>query len=201
MTMERHPEHVILVSDQDEVVGTMEKYEAHRQGALHRAFSIFLFDAAGRLLMQQRAADKYHSGSLWTNTCCSHPRPGEKTSTAAARRLHEEMGLLTPLEHSFTFTYRAEVGFGLIEHELDHVFFGIAQSTPTPNPAEVQDWRYVEVEALSAEIAAHPERFTTWLRICWPMVMERAPGEPKNDQVPFASAKLVPVIQRGTSEG
>jgi len=175
MTMERHPEHVILVSDQDEVVGTMEKYEAHRQGALHRAFSIFLFDAAGRLLIQQRAADKYHSGSLWTNTCCSHPRPGEETSTAAARRLREEMGLLPPLEHRFTFTYRAEVGHGLIEHELDHVFFGRTEGTPSPDPTEVQDWRFVAIDALNAEIADHPDRFTTWLRICWPLVMERAP--------------------------
>jgi isopentenyl-diphosphate delta-isomerase len=175
MTMERHPEQVILVSDRDEVVGTMEKHEAHRKGALHRAFSIFLFDTAGRLLLQQRAATKYHSGSLWSNTCCSHPRPGEETSTAAARRLHEEMGLLTPLEHGFTFTYRAEVGHGLIEHELDHVFFGLAPGAPRPDPEEVRAWRFVEMDALSVEIGTHPERFTTWLRICWPLDMGRSP--------------------------
>ncbi|MBX2971758.1 MAG: isopentenyl-diphosphate Delta-isomerase [Flavobacteriales bacterium] len=170
MTAQYPPEHVILVNEQDDVLGAMEKHEAHRRGVLHRAFSIFLFDAEGRVLLQQRAADKYHSASLWTNTCCSHPRPGEDTAAAATRRLKEEMGMDARLEHRFTFTYRADVGHALTEHELDHVFFGPARGTPTPDPTEVQDWRYVEVEALSAEIAAHPERFTAWLRICWPLV-------------------------------
>ena len=170
MTAQRPPEHVILVNEQDEMTGTMEKHEAHRKGVLHRAFSVFRFDAEGRLLLQQRAAGKYHSASLWTNTCCSHPRPGEDTAVAAVRRLQEEMGLHAALEHRFAFIYRAEVGHGLIEHELDHVFFGQAHATPNPDPTEAQDWRYVDMVALSAELEAHPERFTAWLRICWPQV-------------------------------
>ncbi|MBL7951941.1 MAG: isopentenyl-diphosphate Delta-isomerase [Flavobacteriales bacterium] len=166
-------EEVILVSEQDEMLGTMEKYEAHRRGVLHRAFSVFLFDTAGRVLLQQRAATKYHSASLWTNTCCSHPRPGEKLVLAAQRRLHEEMGLSAELEHRFTFTYEANVGNGLIEHELDHVFFGRATATPAPDPEEVQHWRYIEVNELNAELEAHPERFTAWLHICWPLVCDQ----------------------------
>lgn len=163
-------EEVILVNEHDEMLGTMEKHEAHSRGLLHRAFSIFLFDASGRVLLQQRAATKYHSASLWTNTCCSHPRPKEKLLLAAVRRLREEMGLTAELEHRFTFTYEANVGNSLIEHELDHVFFGRATSAPAPDPAEVQDWRYIEVDQLSAELERHPERFTAWLHICWPLV-------------------------------
>lgn len=165
-------EQVILVNEQDEMLGTMEKYEAHRQGLLHRAFSVFLFDANGRVLLQRRARTKYHSASLWTNTCCSHPRPGEQLAMAAERRLHEEMGLSAQLEQRFNFTYKADVGNGLFEHELDHVFFGRTNDTPKPDPTEVQDWRYLEVDELSAELEAHPERFTAWLHICWPLVRE-----------------------------
>ena len=166
-------EEVVLVNERDEAIGTMEKQEAHRKGLLHRAFSIFLFDAEGRLLLQQRAAEKYHSASLWTNTCCSHPRPGEELALAAARRLHEEMGQTAVLEPRFTFTYRAEVGNGLIEHELDHVFFGRATTDPVPDPAEVQAWRYVDMDELRLEMETYPERFTTWLRICLPLVSEQ----------------------------
>lgn len=165
-------EQVILVNEQDEMLGTMEKYEAHRQGLLHRAFSIFLFDAEDRVLLQRRARTKYHSASLWTNTCCSHPRPGEQLLRAAERRLREEMGLSAQLELRFNFTYKADVGNGLIEHELDHVFFGRTNDTPRPDPTEVQDWRYAEVDELSAELEAHAERFTPWLHICWPLVRE-----------------------------
>lgn len=167
------PENVILVNEQDEMLGTMEKYEAHRRGLLHRAFSIFLFDAEGRLLLQQRAATKYHSASLWTNTCCSHPRPGETIDQAAMRRLREEMGLSAELEQRFTFTYKAEMGNGLIEHELDHVFFGRTNATPRPDPAEVHDWRYVQVDELGSELETHPERYTAWLHICWPRVCDQ----------------------------
>jgi isopentenyl-diphosphate delta-isomerase len=166
-------EEVILVNEQDETLGTMEKYEAHRRGVLHRAFSVFLFDVDGRVLLQQRAAGKYHSASLWTNTCCSHPRPGENIALAAERRLREEMGLNAELEHRFTFTYRTDVGNDLVEHELDHVFFGRATSTPELDPEEVQAWRYIDVDELTAELEAQPERFTAWLHICWPLVCDQ----------------------------
>lgn len=165
-------EEVILVNERDEEIGRMEKHAAHREPMLHRAFSIFLFDASGRMLLQQRAAGKYHSPLLWTNACCSHPRPGERTEEAAARRLMEELGIHTHLEHRFAFTYQAEVGNGLTEYELDHVYFGTVTAPPTPNPLEVEDWRYVELEALREEMTAYPDRFTAWLRICWPMVEE-----------------------------
>lgn len=173
--MQRIPssvEFVVLVDQQDLELGTMEKLEAHRQGRLHRAFSVFLFDEDGRVLLQQRAESKYHSPGLWTNTCCSHPRPGESTTEAALRRLSEEMGTSSELEHGFTFLYKADVGQGLIEHELDHVFFGRAGTTLRPDPSEVKDWRWAEVVELGTEMEAHPDRFTPWLRICWPLVLD-----------------------------
>lgn len=172
ITNAANSEEVILVNERDEEIGRMEKHAAHREPVLHRAFSVFLFDGEGRMLLQQRAAVKYHSPSLWTNACCSHPRPGERTEDAAARRLMEELGLRTPLEHRFAFTYQAEVGNGLTEYELDHVYFGTISGAPTPNPLEVQDWRYVELDVLREEMTAHPDRFTAWLHICWPMVEE-----------------------------
>lgn len=165
-------ERVILVNEQDEPTGTMEKLEAHRRGVLHRAFSVFLFDGDGRLLLQQRSATKYHSASLWTNTCCSHPRPGEATAAAAMRRLKEEMGLEADLEHRFAFTYEAAVGNDLREHEYDHVFFGIAASNPVPAPAEVRSWRFVSLPDLRAEMEADPHCFTAWLHHCLPLVQE-----------------------------
>lgn len=165
-------EHVVLVNEQDDVLGTMEKLEVHRKGALHRAFSIFLFDDEGRLLMQQRAASKYHSALLWTNTCCSHPRPEEPLEMAAKRRLQEEMGIGTDLQHRFSFIYKAAFGNGLQEHELDHVFFGRTNDIPSPDLDEVQAWRFVEMAALKLEMERAPEQFTAWLHHCWPMLME-----------------------------
>lgn len=165
-------EYVILVNERDEALGTMEKLEAHHKGELHRAFSIFLFDGEGRLLMQQRAANKYHSALLWTNTCCSHPRPGEPLEMAAQRRLQEEMGIGTDLHHRFSFIYKAAFGNGLQEHELDHVFFGRTNDTPAPDPHEVYDWRFVEMAALQVEMERAPEQFTAWLHHCWPMLVE-----------------------------
>lgn len=173
MTQKSAIEEVVLVDEDDQAIGTMEKHEAHRQGRLHRAFSIFLFDAEGRILLQQRASNKYHSAALWTNTCCGHPRPGERLATAAKRRLHEEMGLMADLDHRFAFTYKAAVGNGLTEHEFDHVFLGRATTTPTPDPGEAQDWRPAGINELSAEMEDHPERFTAWLHICWPLVREQ----------------------------
>jgi isopentenyl-diphosphate delta-isomerase len=166
-------EQVVLVDAADRPTGTMGKLEAHRRGALHRAFSVFGFDPQGRLLLQRRAEGKYHSGGLWTNTCCSHPRPGEDVMAAAGRRLREEMGLEFPVVPAFTFLYQADFPNGLREHELDHVLFGTCTGEPRPDPTEVAAWRYVALPALAAEVKAHPERFTAWLAICLPEVMRR----------------------------
>jgi isopentenyl-diphosphate Delta-isomerase len=179
--MQQHPsmaENVVLVNERDEEIGSMEKLEAHRKGVLHRAFSIFLFDGAGRLLMQRRAAEKYHSGGLWTNTCCSHPRQGETLEQAAQRRLQEEMGLEAPLEHRFSFIYRAAFDNGLVEHEFDHVFFGQLTGTPVPDPAEVEAWELVPVAELDDALRTHPDRYTAWLRDCWPRVLEETRRTP-----------------------
>lgn len=156
------PERVILVDARDVPVGEAEKLEAHRRGALHRAFSVFLLDRAGRVLLQRRAASKYHSGSLWSNTCCGHPRPGEGAAAAAARRLQEEMGVQCPLEPAGAFVYRAQLG-ELVEHEYDHVFVGRFDGSPEPDPAEVAEWRWETRGELQADLAAHPERYTVWL--------------------------------------
>ncbi|WP_241558577.1 isopentenyl-diphosphate Delta-isomerase [Paracnuella aquatica] len=161
---------VLLVNEQDEPLGTMEKMAAHEQGLLHRAFSVFVFDGAGRMLLQQRAAQKYHGGGLWTNTCCSHPYPDEAVETAARRRLQEEMGFETPLEKIFAFTYRADVENGLVEHEYDHVFAGQYDGPMELNAEEVADSRYMEMEAIEDWIIAEPAAFTSWFRIAFPMV-------------------------------
>lgn len=156
-------EHVIIVDASDTELGTAPKLDAHWDGALHRAFSIFLVNARGEVLLQRRADGKYHTPGLWTNTCCGHPRPGEATAEAARRRLREEMGIDCELTHLFTFTYRAELGEGLSEHEIDHVFVGRYEGEPAPNPAEVSGWRWVDPERLRRDLETHPERFTPWL--------------------------------------
>ncbi|MBK9274434.1 MAG: isopentenyl-diphosphate Delta-isomerase [Flavobacteriales bacterium] len=165
---------VVLVDRHDAPIGTRDKLEVHRTGELHRAFSVFVFDAEDRLILQQRALDKYHSGGLWTNTCCSHPRPGETVGEAAERRLREEMGIhCQALEHQFTFIYRAEMGNGLVEHELDHVLFARYTGDVRPNDREAMAWRAVTDSELDQELRTLHDRFTAWLRICWPMVKER----------------------------
>lgn len=161
---------VILVDEQDHVVGTMEKLEAHRRGVLHRAFSVFIFDKAGRMLLQQRAAQKYHGGLLWTNACCSHPYPGEATLAAAHRRLNEELGFDTALTEIFSFTYKAEVENGLIEHEFDHVFVGAYEGQIKFNPDEVADYCYSTMDEVKAAILAQPAKFTSWFRIVFPQI-------------------------------
>ena len=167
-------EQVVLVDEQDVAIGTRGKLDVHRSGELHRAFSVFAFDAQDRLILQQRAEEKYHSGGLWTNTCCSHPRPGEPVLEAVARRLREEMGIEgCDLEHQFTFIYRAEVGNGLVEHELDHVVFARHTGAADPDPGEVMAWRALSIDELDRELSDAPDRFTKWLRICWPMVRDR----------------------------
>lgn len=158
-------EHVILVDENDQQIGLMEKMEAHEKGLLHRAFSVFIFNDENQLLLQQRAKDKYHSGGLWTNTCCSHPREGESLLDAGKRRLHEEMGFSCPIETVFSFIYKAELDNNLIEHELDHVLIGNYNEGPKPNPDEVMDWKYVDLEWVVEDMKANPENYTTWFRI------------------------------------
>lgn len=158
---------VILVDTDDREVGTALKLPAHEAGTLHRAFSIFVFDSKGRVMLQRRAVGKYHSGGLWTNTCCSHPHPGETTDAAAHRRLWEEMGFDCPLKHAFHFIYRAELDHALTEHEFDHVYFGCFDGEPVLNRDEACDWRWLSPDALDSEIAANPSAFTVWFKIAW----------------------------------
>ncbi len=158
-------EMVVLVNPEDQVVGLMEKQQAHVAGLLHRAFSVFIFNKKGELMLQQRAADKYHSPTLWTNTCCSHPRENETYKEAAHRRLQEEMGFDTELTYSFNFIYKAQFENGLTEHELDHVFVGYYDDEPTLNPEEVMAYRWITIEDLETEMKQNPEHFTAWFKI------------------------------------
>lgn len=158
-------EEVVLVDEQDVEVGVAPKLAAHTDPRLHRAFSVFVFDSQGRMLLQRRAGGKYHSAGLWSNTACGHPRPGEPTAAAAARRLHEEMGFHCPLEHRTIMIYRADVGAGLVEHELDHIFVGTFQGEPVPHPDEVSEWRWASTADLHADAAAAPEHYTPWFRL------------------------------------
>lgn len=156
---------VILVDREDNPVGTAPKLEAHEKGLLHRAVSVLLFNSRGELLIQRRAAGKYHSGGLWANTCCTHPEVGEQSLAAAARRLREELGItarLTPLK---TFIYRARLENGLTEHELDHVFVARSDQMPSPDPSEVSACRYLPLPLLREEMRRHPERYAVWFRI------------------------------------
>ena len=157
-------EEVVLVDENDNEVGTAEKLEAHKKGLLHRAFSVFIFNSKGELLLQRRASDKYHSGGLWSNTCCSHPRPGEKLISAATRRLKEEMGIETTLSQTFSFTYKVNLENGLTEHEYDHVFLGVFDGSPKVNPSEATDWKWIDVEDLKKDIEANPRKYTYWLK-------------------------------------
>lgn len=166
-------EKVILVDTEDRELGLMEKMEAHRQGLLHRAFSIFVFNEKNQLLLHQRAAHKYHSKNLWTNTCCSHPRENETVESAAHRRLQEEMGFDCELSTQFSFIYQAQLEDGLSEHELDHVLTGIWNGIPPFNPEEVQNYRYISLDVLQEEINHSPELFTVWFKIALPQVLER----------------------------
>jgi isopentenyl-diphosphate delta-isomerase len=156
---------VILVNEKDEPIGIMEKLEAHQKGLLHRAFSIIIFNDKQEILIQKRANNKYHSAGLWTNTCCSHPQPEEKTLEAAHRRLMEEMGLECELEHVFHFTYITKLENQLIEHELDHVFTGITNENPILNSDEASAYKWVSVNDLKREIEFFPEHFTYWFKI------------------------------------
>jgi len=170
-------EHVILVDPADRELGTAEKGEAHRAGDLHRAFSIFVFNPAGALLLQQRARTKYHSGGLWTNTCCGHPRPYEPIQEAVHRRLREEMGLDCNLKEIFSFTYKVQCDNNLFEHEYDYVFVGEYEGDPVPNPTEVDDWRWMDLGGLRKDIQEHSGCYTSWLKICIDRVVTHLDGE------------------------
>lgn len=163
---------LILVDDQDNEIGVLDKLSVHKTGVLHRAFSVFIFSSKGKLLLQQRAESKYHSPGLWSNTCCSHPGPGEKSQAAAGQRLGEEMGMNCALQFSFNFIYKYKFSNGLTEHEFDHVYFGRSDDLPKPDITEVKDWKYVSLNDLEQEICLHPENYTAWLKICLPKVIE-----------------------------
>ena len=158
-------EQVILVDEQDRPIGLMEKQAAHIGPHLHRAFSVFIFNSKGELLLQQRALSKYHSPGLWTNTCCSHPRAGETLEEATSRRLMEEMGMVCPIHEVYTFIYMAPVGQGLTEHEFDHVFIGQSDDIPAINTEEVASWKYMSIKDLQKDIALYPELYTEWFKI------------------------------------
>jgi isopentenyl-diphosphate delta-isomerase len=159
---------VILVTEKDEPIGTMEKMEVHQKGLLHRAFSVFIYNKQGKMLLQQRAPEKYHGGTLWTNACCSHPFPCEAVEKAALRRLKEELGFSTSLERIFSFTYKATVENNLIEHEYDHVFAGEFDGTISINKEEVADYCYEDMDRIKKALTEHPKKFTTWFRIVFP---------------------------------
>jgi isopentenyl-diphosphate Delta-isomerase len=165
---------VILVDQSDHPIGEMEKMEVHQLGLMHRAFSVFIFNRSGEMLLQQRALVKYHSAGLWTNACCSHPRPGENTQQAAERRLVEELGFTTSLHKIFEFAYTAEFGNGLIENEFDHVFTGNYDSPICPEPSEVMNISWRSLEWIAEDLELNPRNYTAWFHIAFPEIQQWA---------------------------
>src|SRR5690554_2844322 len=158
-------EEVILVNELDEPIGTMNKMEAHEKAVLHRAFSVFILNDKNEVMLQQRAAHKYHSPLLWTNTCCSHQRVGETNIEAGKRRLFEEMGFTAELKELFHFIYKAPFDNGLTEHELDHVMIGYSNQNPVINPEEVESWKWMSIEAIKVDMMDNPNAYTVWFKI------------------------------------
>ena len=156
---------VILVNEKDEQIGLMEKIEAHEKALLHRAFSVFVFNKNGELMLQQRALTKYHTPGLWTNTCCSHQREGESNIEAGKRRLMEEMGFSTELKDTISFIYKAPFDNGLTEHEYDHILVGQYDEDPNPNPDEVNAWKWVSLEEVKEDMKVNPDVYTEWFKI------------------------------------
>ncbi|SFC75610.1 isopentenyl-diphosphate delta-isomerase [Zunongwangia mangrovi] len=156
---------VILVNEKDEQIGLMEKIEAHEKALLHRAFSVFVFNKNGELMLQQRALTKYHTPGLWTNTCCSHQREGESNIEAGKRRLMEEMGFTTELKDTISFIYKAPFQNGLTEHEFDHILVGHYDEDPNPNPDEVNAWKWVSLEEVKEDMKVNPDVYTEWFKI------------------------------------
>jgi isopentenyl-diphosphate Delta-isomerase len=165
-------ERVILVDASDRAVGEANKMAAHREGLLHRAFSVFVLDADDHVLMQRRASGKYHSGGLWANSCCSHPRPGEGVEEGALRRLKEEMGFVCDVTLVGAVLYRADVGGGLVEHEYDHILIGRWTGVPSPDPAEVEEWRWVGVTELRRWVLERPETLAPWFAMAFQKLEE-----------------------------
>lgn len=161
---------VILVNEQDEAIGSMEKMEAHEKALLHRAFSVFIFNSKREMLLQQRSDKKYHSAGLWTNACCSHPSPGEDTATAAARRLKEELGFTAPLKEAFTFIYRTDFENGLTENEFDHVYTGVYDGRVVADEDEVKNFAFIAMDEIEESIRRDPGKFTTWFVIAFPEI-------------------------------
>jgi len=164
---------VILVNEQDMELGLMPKLEAHEKGLLHRAFSVFIFNTKGEMLLQQRAMNKYHSAGRWTNTCCSHPKPQEEIHDAAKRRLQEEMNLDATLTHLFAFIYKEPFENGLTEHEYDHVFVGITDKTPVPDSNEAAAWRYATLAQIEKEMSEDPQAYSVWFKIAYLKVFDQ----------------------------
>ncbi|MCC3701337.1 isopentenyl-diphosphate Delta-isomerase [Rouxiella badensis] len=158
-------ERLILVDEQDNKVGVGTKMQVHLQGALHRAFSVFIFDSQGRLMLQQRASGKYHSGGLWTNSCCGHPRPGESNLAASTRRLYEEMGFHCELQEVDQILYRVDVSNGLVENEFNHTFIGLFERTPELNPEEAEGWQWISVPDVFTAVEQDSSRFTAWFKV------------------------------------
>ncbi len=158
-------EKVVLVDKDDNQIGLMPKMEAHRKGILHRAFSIIIFNSDRKILLQKRASTKYHTPNLWSNTCCSHQREGEDNLNAGKRRLNEEMGFVTNLFNFSSFIYRVEFSNGLIEHENDHIMLGVFDGVPRPNPNEVDEWKWIDIDILFKDMKINPEQYTAWFRI------------------------------------
>tara|TARA_A100001011_G_scaffold12781_3_gene13826 strand:- start:1695 stop:2216 length:522 start_codon:yes stop_codon:yes gene_type:complete len=169
-------EQVILVDACDHQIGLMPKMEAHEKGVLHRAFSVFILNDKGELMLQKRALHKYHSPGLWTNTCCSHQRDGETNINAGKRRLYEEMGFVSELQEITSFIYKAPFDNGLTEHELDHVMIGKHNGPPKINREEVADWKWMPVSEIHKDIIAHPERYTAWFIIIFDQFYEKIKG-------------------------
>jgi isopentenyl-diphosphate delta-isomerase len=170
---------VILVDKRDRKIGIGEKLKVHKEGKLHRVFSIFIFNQKGEILLQKRAKRKYHSGGLWSNTCCSHPKPGENILKAAKRRLKEEMGIECKLKKIFKLIYKAKVG-DLIEYEFDHILVGKFDGNPRPNRNEVEDWKWIGSKELEKDLKFHSERYTEWFKIIFPKLKKRLRLDLKN---------------------
>lgn len=158
-------EDIILVDKDDNQIGMGEKMEVHKKGLLHRAFSVFIWNDNGELMLQQRAMHKYHTPGLWSNTCCSHPKPGESTADAAIRRLHEEMGINCDLKEKTSIVYQSKFDNNLIEHEYDHVLFGYCNESPIINKNEVHAWKWISVDELICDMALSPDKYTIWFKI------------------------------------
>ena len=168
---------VVLVDEHDRELGTMEKMQAHVEGKLHRAVSVIIFNSKKQMLLQKRADGKYHSAGLWTNTCCSHPRPGENPGDAAKRRLYEEMGIKCELQKMFTFTYQIKFENNLTENEFDYVFAGISDDIPLPDPNEVSNWKYMDISSLEHQLKENPAQYTAWFKLIFKRMNTPAKSE------------------------